>query len=114
MTIRWRLVVMAIQLVVLVAVSYAVTNHLYVSDTWFIAGLLAIVINPQLLEPYYPRPVDVLANGLIVLLLVANERKTVTAPGWFFFSYFVVIAVFLAAVALILGAGRHYGGYAGV
>ena len=105
---------MTIQLLVLIAVSYAVTKHPFVNDTWFIAGLLAIVINPQLLEPYYPRPGDVVANGLIVFFLAANERKTITAPGWLVFTYFVATAISLAALALVLGAGRRSGRFFGL
>jgi hypothetical protein len=52
-TIRWRLGILTVQLVVLVIATLNVTGSLLVTETWFMAGLLAVVINPQLLEPWY-------------------------------------------------------------
>src|SRR5438128_1094881 len=104
MNIRWRLAVLAVQLAVLGLISYAITGSLCVAETWYFAGLLTIVINPQLLEPYYPRPVDVIANALIVLFLAAIEKKNATAPGWLALRCFASSAMAFAVTALVLGA----------
>jgi hypothetical protein len=114
MNIRWRLSILAIQLALLALISYSVTGRVCVTETWYFAGLLAIVINPQLLEPYYPRPVDVVANALIVLVLIANEKKTVTTPGWVTLKYFAVAVMLFAAIALVLGAGKRRGPFIGL
>src|ERR1700738_1275885 len=114
MNIRWRLTVAAIQLAVLGLLSYVVTGRVCVGETLYVAGLLAIVINPQLLEPHYPRPVFVIANGLIALCLALNEKKASTTFGWAILTYFVVIAMVLAVIALVFGAGRRSGKYIGV
>ena len=114
MNIRWRLAILAIQLAVLALISYSVTGRVCIAETWYFAGLLTIVINPQLLEPYYPRPVDVVANALIVLALVANEKKTVTIPGWFALKYFAGLVLVLAVIALVLGAGKRKGKFTGL
>ncbi len=114
MNIRWRLAVAAIQLVVLGGLSYVVSGRVCVAETWYAAGLLAIVINPQLLEPYYPRPVFVIANGLIALSLAFNEKKTSTIAGWAVLSVCVIIAIVLAVTALVFGAGKRTGKFVGV
>jgi len=60
---------MAIQLLILGLATYLVTGAVISAETWFLAGLLSIVVNPQLLEPWYPRPQDVLVNSLIAIVL---------------------------------------------
>lgn len=95
MGIKWRLGVLAIQLGVLLLATYAVEGKPVTNEVWFFAGLLAIVINPQLLEPYYPRPGDVIGNSLIFLFLYLVAEPVSTATGW-------RIAVISVAVILIL------------
>jgi hypothetical protein len=114
MNIHWRLAVLTIQLFVLGLVTYTITGRICVAETWFFAGLFAVVINPQLLEPYYPRPVDVIANALIVLVLAFNEKKTLTNTGWIALQYFAIIMLTLATAALILGAGKRTGKFLGL
>lgn len=106
MTIRWRLGVLAIQLGLLGTVTFYVTGKPYSAETWFLAGLLAIVVNPQLLEPFYARPVDVLGNAIVVVFLYLNTPKTVTTPGWNALLVAVGILSAAALVALIAGAGK--------
>jgi Helicase HerA, central domain len=113
-TIRWRLGILALQLAVLMSATLKVTGSLLVTETWFMAGLLAVVINPQLLEPWYPKPQDVLANSLIALFLIWTAQKGAAAPGWVLLGVFVAIAGITALLALAIGAGRHGSGGAGV
>src|SRR2546430_15649113 len=114
MNIRWRLVILAIQLAVLALLSYSITGRACVAEAWYFAGLLTIVINPQLLEPFYPRPQDVVANSLIVLFLSSIEKKTATGLGWIFLDCFAGIVLVLAVLALALGASRYKGKYIGL
>ncbi len=109
MTIRWRLGILALQLIVLISATLNVTGGLLVTETWFMAGLLAVVINPQLLEPWYPKPQDVLANSLIALFLIWTAPKGLAAPGWLLLGVFVVVAGMTALLALAFGAGRQNG-----
>lgn len=114
MNIRWRLALALIQFLVIVIVCYWITGSIYTTDTWFLAGLLAVIINPQLLEPHYSRPTDVIGNSIVFLLLMLNTPMTLTKAGWMFFGLSLAVASLLAATALILGAGRKGGKYSGV
>ncbi|MFZ1072099.1 MAG: hypothetical protein WAO21_01560 [Verrucomicrobiia bacterium] len=114
MNIRWRLVILAIQLAVLAVVSHLVTGKVYAKETWFLAGLLAIVVNPQLLEPFYSRPVDIIANSIIFFALAATETKTITTPGWWLAGGIFAITMLLSIIALVFGAGKRFGKYAGL
>ena len=113
MNIRRRLAILAIQLAVLAIVSHLVTGTVYAKETWYFAGLLAIVINPQLLEPFYSRPVDIIANSIIFFALAATETKTITTPGWFVAGGSFGIATLLSIIALVFGAGKRFGKYSG-
>ena len=109
MNIRWRLGVTAIQLIILLVATFLVTGRLVVPETWLLAGLLAIVINPQLLEPWYPKPQDVLANTVIAGALAAISPRAVTGPGWLVLGA-ILSGFFVAALlALALGAAREEG-----
>lgn len=107
MTIRWRLFLLVLQLVVLVGIARGVTGSFVVGETWYFAGLLAIVINPHLLEPWYARPQDVLVNGTIALTLVLTEEKSPSAyQGWLILGVLVGILAGAALIGLALGASR--------
>lgn len=112
MNIRWRLGVLAIQLVVLGVATYIVQGRPFAAELWFGAGLLMIIINPQLLEPYYPRPGDVVANSLFGLVLYALSTKEVGELGWTMFAIGLVFFLVVGALSLILGAGREIGSFA--
>lgn len=82
MPIGWRLGVLTLQLVALVSATTRVTGQPVANETWFFAGLFAVAINRQLLEPYYPRPGDVIANSLLFLFLFFVTDKNVAQIGW--------------------------------
>ena len=107
MNIRWRLAILIIQIIVLVVFSLLVTGKLITGDTWFIAGLLAVVINPTLLEPYYPRPGDVIGNTAITFLLGITTVKTITKPAWSCFLLVLSIAFVLSLIAIVLGSRNN-------
>jgi hypothetical protein len=114
MSIRWRLALAALQLLLLSLASYIATGRPVSGEQWFFGGLLAIVVNPQLLEPFYPRPADVVANVVIFLFIFATGRWTSTAAGWRVFAYLFGGALLFAVVALIFGANRAHGRLTGV
>lgn len=49
MTIRWRLGLLVVQLIVLIVLAKVVSGHWVLGHPWFLAGLLGVVVNPQLL-----------------------------------------------------------------
>lgn len=114
MNIRWRLSIALLQAVLITTVCQYVTGRFYSTDTWFLAGLLTIIVNPQLLEPYYPRPGDVIGNSLFFLLLMLYTPMDITVAGWLFFGFCLLFASLLALIALILGAGRRSSPYSGI
>ena len=107
MNVRWRLGVLFAQLALLILGTYLATGALYSTEVWFLAGLLAVVVNPQLLEPFYHRPGDVVANSIIGLFLYFSATKQVVAAGWHLFAILAGVALLAALVALVLGAGRE-------
>jgi hypothetical protein len=109
MNIRWRLLIFFLQLATLIIVTFIVIGKPYTDATWFIAGFLAVVINPQLFEPYYPRPADVIGNSLLSLFLIAITKKTISSPGWNIFVVLLFIFLFFGIIATVLGAGRKRG-----
>jgi len=107
MTIRWRLSVFFLQAFLLLTATKFVTGEWLVNEIWFISGLLALVINPQLLEPFYPRPIDVLVNSLVGLLLYYFAGKTVAGFGWTSFAILCLITTIISLVAIIWGRKRE-------
>lgn len=109
MSIRWRLLITLLQLAVLVAATYIATGSPYSGDTWFAAGLFAVVINPQLLEPFYSRPADVIGNSTISLLLYLTTDKIYAEPGWTFLAVLLLVVLVLSTFSITFGAGRPHG-----
>ena len=112
MKLKWRLITLALQVAVLVFCTNFVTGSFVVSNTWFFAGLLAVAINSQLLEPYYPRPGDVIANTCIFLLLYNVTNFEITTFGWLFAVWFFSITGILAVVSIALATSKIFTGVA--
>lgn len=106
MSIRWRLLVTTLQLLVLVIATAATTGLPYSGATWFAAGLFAVVINPKLLEPFYSKPADVIGNSAISLLLYLTTTRRVAWPGWDFLAISLLLALVCAIVASVFGTGK--------
>lgn len=109
MRIRWRLSILAIQALVLTVATYLATGNLYALETWYAAGVLAVVITPQLLEPYYARPADVIGNSVFSLILIATTKTSVATAAWIFLAVVLIALIFLGIIAMAFGAGRHEG-----
>ena len=109
MSIRWRLAILVLQLVALGVGTFLVTGAPLAFETWFFAGFLAVVVNPQLLEPWYPRPQDVLANSLIAVALMLTAPWETVAGGMLVAGVFVGASGVAALVGLVLGANRSDG-----
>jgi hypothetical protein len=106
-TARWRLGLLLVELGVLALGAYLAVGEVIPREVWFASGLLAVVINPVLLEPFYPRPYDVVANCIIAALLVAWSDRDAVEPGWIALLIFIAVATVLAVSALLLGATRR-------
>jgi hypothetical protein len=107
--VRWRLMVLALQLCMLCGATFELTGRPYSSETWFTAGLLALIVNPQLLEPYYPRPADVVVNCIIGIVLYLTTARNVAIAGWNLLVIGLALALVLGLIALVFGAGRRDG-----
>jgi hypothetical protein len=106
LTIRWRISIAAVQLLTLAVGTLVIFGSVPVDRTWFISGLLAIVVNRQLLEPYYPRPADVLANSVVALAIWLGAERVRVEAGWTLLLALYMSAAAVAVVALVLGASR--------
>jgi len=109
MTIRWRLGLLCVQLIVLMGGTALVTGRPYAGEPWFFAGLLAVVINPQLIEPFYPRPVDVVANSILGLFLYLTADRSAANLGWQVLAVVLSLSLLLGLCTSVLGAGRTQG-----
>lgn len=103
MTIKWRLGVVAVQLCVLTLTTWWVTGAPVSATNWFLGGLLAIVISPQLWEPFFPKPADTIGNGIIFLFIYATAKHTLTKPVWDAAAFTILTAILLAITAVLLG-----------
>lgn len=106
MNIRWRLLVLLVQLIVLSIFTYLVTGKIVSGETWFFAGLFAIIINPQLIEPFYPKPPDIIVNSLIFGYIYSRYMNSLTSIGWHILAVFIFISLIMAILGLILGTQK--------
>lgn len=97
---------LGLQLGVLLIGCYAAVGEAIPGETWFLAGLLSLAINPQLLEPFYLRPGDVIGSALVSLGLYATESREVLPTLWNGFAIAVAFFGAMALLGLVLGAGR--------
>ena len=104
MNIRWRISILLLQLLVLTGAAWLITGKPISGETWFFAGLFAVVINPTLLEPYYPRPADVIGNSLISIFLGADTVKTITRSAWNVFIVVLGVAILFSLFAILFGS----------
>src|SRR5882724_8954994 len=113
MSLTWRLAILAIQLVILGSVSWAVTGRPIATEGWYLAGLLGVVINPQLWEPFYPKPADVIGNGLIFLFFYGGGwiQGFASATAWAWHAAAAVFgsAVLLAMIGVLFGLKKEEG-----
>ena len=107
MNIKWRLSILGLQMLILISMTWFATGRLFNGETWFLAGLFAVVINPTLLEPYYPRPADVIGNTLIALFLAFITPKTITKLPWDYFIILLFIALILSVISVIFGSIKN-------
>src|SRR3990172_8279814 len=107
MKIRARLLIFFIQLLILIGATYLATQKLVSGDNWFVAGLFAVIIKPQLLEPFYPRPADVLGNSLFSLFLCIVAQKGIMKVGWTIFSIVLIIFIILSLITIVFGSRNN-------
>lgn len=112
MSIRWRLGALFFQIVLLGYGTWLTTGDVYSSSLWFLTGLLAVAVYPQLIEPFFPRAADILANTIICLVLFFIASKTFVRTGWNIFAIGLVISIILSLLAIFLGAGKEEGFFA--
>ena len=106
MTIKWRLLLLFVQLFILISFTWIVTDKIYSTETWFFAGLLAVIINPQLLEPFYPKPADIIGNSIIFVFLYLTAPKTTALLGWNILLFLIVFFFILAIVSISFGSNK--------
>lgn len=100
MTIKARIILLVFQLIVLLGCTYWVTSQVAVNEIWFFSGLLAIVINPILLEPWYPKSYDTLSNSIIALLLCFVVTPNVAIVGWTVAKIFLICLIVVSLFKL--------------
>jgi|SRR6478736_584829 len=109
MTIRWRLATVIVQLVLLGSATWLATGQPYSAATWFTAGLLSVIIGSQLLEPFYSRPVDVLANSILGVVIYLTTPHLVAQTGWWALLAALSLLLLLSLLAILFGAKSSEG-----
>ena len=107
MTIKSRIILLAIQLLILTIATYFVTGSMAVNEIWYFSGLLAVVINPLLLEPWYPKAYDTLSNSIIALLLTFVVKPNIAIVGWIFLKVFLVLLIIVSLLQLVYNSKRE-------
>ncbi len=107
MSILGRIILLIIQLVVLSIATFLVTGNIATDELWFFSGILAIVINPILFEPWYPKTYDTLGNGIIGLLLTLVATSKIAFAGWVFARFFLGILVLISIIQIIFNAKKE-------
>ena len=108
MSIRWRLAILVLQLLALGVTTKLVLGD-YLSDTTWFAAIVALIINTQLLEPWFAKPVDTLANSAVGLLIVRFATKAQAHDAWAGLAILLWAGIALSTIALVLGAGTRPG-----
>lgn len=106
MNIKWRLTLSLVQLMILISFTWITTDKLYSAQIWFLAGILAVIINPQLLEPFYPKPADVICNSIIFIFLYLSAPRTTAFLGWDILLLLIIISFFLAIISIVFGSKK--------
>lgn len=103
MGIRWRVAVVAVQLAILLAATYGLTGSPVSAAPWFTAGMLSVVLNPQLTEPFFTRPVDVLSHSVLGVFFYILADRSAAPGGWLFWLVFMSTAGAISLVAIAIG-----------
>lgn len=106
MGIRWRVAVVALQLAVLLTTTFLLTGSPVSASAWFSAGMLSVVLNPQLTEPFFARPVDVLAHSIIGIFFFLVADRSAASMGWALWLTFMAAAGLVSLVAILAGSER--------
>lgn len=107
MKIKSRIIILFLQLSILVIATIIVTEKPVVNEIWFFSGLLAIIINPMLLEPWYPKPQDVLANAIIGLFLTFVSSKEKTQDGWIIVQILLILFFIITLILILSSYGKE-------
>jgi hypothetical protein len=107
MTIKSRIILLIVQLALLLGATFLVSQKFAVNEIWFFSGLLAIVINPILLEPWYPKSYDTLGNSIIALILCFIVEPNIASIGWVFLKVFLSILIAVAILQLVYNATKE-------
>lgn len=110
-----RIVVAGVYLALLVVVFQVVGGNLKLlafdnsldSSIWFYAGALMIILGSYVVEPYFAKPSDVIANtsaAIIALLGITNKGELV---GYAFMLALFVSLLLLSVVSILLKDSVH-------
>lgn len=108
MNIKWRLGICAVELAILAWLSKEESNAYFSAKPWF-AAAFAVIINSLLLEPFFPRPVDVIANAIAFVILAETTTRSYTELGWFTGEAICLVALTLAVFGLVAGGKDNTG-----
>lgn len=103
MTIRWRLSVLAVQLLLLGGVAWWVTGTFLPFSVWFVSGAIGVVLALQLTEPFFSRPTDVVVSGVSVILIVLVADRESFETAWWAIGGYALVGVSVAVVAMVAG-----------
>lgn len=113
MNARWRLIVVGIEILVLWIVTHYYGGSDYWLKPWFIA-IVGVIVNGLLVEPYFPKPGDVVASALAFIAVAAAVNTPLHQTAWNVGRGAALVFLFLAIFALAGGAGKQTGRLAAI
>lgn len=102
MNIRWRLGICALELSILLWLSKEESGAYFSAKPWF-AAAFALVLNGFLVEPFFPKPADVICNTVAFVVLAQTATNTYTSFAWTAGQSVCLIALLLATFAILAG-----------
>ncbi|REJ79710.1 MAG: DUF87 domain-containing protein [Acidobacteria bacterium] len=101
MSITWRFWLVLIQLTILVVGVWLTTGAYISTAPWYLAGLLAVVINPAMFEPLFPKRGDVLGNSVLAFFLATVSLGGELELGWLYLRIPLVLVGGAAALTIV-------------
>lgn len=94
---RYRLILMILSFLALLAVGWSINKDFSfaLNDFWFTSGLLLLVLLSLIDQPHFSKDSNIFVNGItaaLSLLLISKESRDLTFWMFFTFVFYLVIS----------------------
>lgn len=97
---RYRLILMVLSLIVLLAIGFYFNRNLYfiVNDFWFSSGLLLLILLSLVDQPFFSKDSNIFVNAVtaaLSLLLVPNDERSIIFWGFVLFVGYLIVCSYI-------------------